>query len=227
MQGERGGNSMIIRKRFQRTARAGRRRGLSVGLGRLRRRRRFGRRLDRGDGTGADRRRRIRRPRRRRRATPADRRADLGRLRRRRPRRRMARRQRSEHAGDVQRRERLRSQVRTGHQPRPEVADRCVHVVRRRRRRRDPAVGHGRRRLGGLAEAGAGSRDPGHPDRPWHRARRHEPVRHPHRARQLRGQQERRRMGRRARCPTAGTTSCSKVPPASASSTSATTAGTR
>ncbi len=52
-------------------------------------------------------------------------------------------------------------------------------------------------------------------------------VRHPHRTRQRRGEQGRRRMGGRPHFPTAGTTSCSKARPVSESSTNATTAGTR
>ena len=62
--------------------------------------------------------------------------------------------------------------------------------------------------------------------RPRHRARRHEPLRHPHRARQRRGQQGGRRVGGVGPSPRAATTSCSRAPPASPSSTSATRAGT-
>ena len=106
-------------------------------------------------------------------APRAARRPDHRRVRRRRARGRLACGQRGQHAGDVHGGGRLRPEVRTGHEPRPEVADRRVHVVRRRGRRRDPAVRHRGRRLGGLAQACAGGRDPGDPDRPRHRARRH------------------------------------------------------
>ena len=79
--------------------------------------------------------------------------------------------QRGEHAGDVHGAERVRAEVRPGHQPRPEVADRRLHLVRGPRRRRDPAVGHRRSRLGGLPPR-PGSRYPGDPHRAVQRAER-------------------------------------------------------